>query len=347
MSKKMEATDFEKELVKVIHPELKQDIIALGMLGKIDIADNSAVIVIKTPKEDKKLQIGLEAQTRQVINKVYDGKISIKFEVDSSLKLEAGTKLAGIKKIIAVGSGKGGVGKSTVTVNLAASLVKMGHKVGILDADIYGPSIGKMFGESGRITLKTDEHKIYPLEKFGIKIISFSFLLEENQPVVWRGPMLGKALEQFLFDIDWGELDYLLIDLPPGTGDVQLSLAQLVDVSGAVVVTTPQSVALLDAKKAATMFNQVQIPILGIIENMNMFVCPHCNKPTEIFSKGGGNEMAGENNTKMLGGIPLTVDIMQSGESGEPIVLKEKDGLVAKAYNEIAENLKQELAKWD
>ena len=204
-----------------------------------------------------------------------------------------------------------------------------------------------MFGINGRAQLQTDENRIYPIERYGIKLISFSFLLEEDQPVVWRGPMLGKALEQFLFDIEWGELDYLLIDLPPGTGDVQLSLAQLVNVNGAVIVTTPQSVALLDAKKAVGMFNQVQIPIVGVIENMSEFVCPHCNKPTAIFSSGGGKEMSEKNSVKFLGGIPLTIDIMQSGESGEPVVHKDKDGVVAKAYADIVTNLEQELAKWD
>lgn len=346
-NKKLEIADIEKELSKVMHSEVKQNIVSLGMVKTIEVDDTQAVIILKTPNEDKRVQIGIEAQVRQLVSKLYPGKIYIKFEIDSSMKLETGTKLSGVKKILTIGSGKGGVGKSTVTVNLAAALTNMGYKVGILDADIYGPSIGKMFGINGRVTLKTDEHRIFPMEKFGIKLISFSFLLEENQPVVWRGPMLGKALEQFLFDIEWGELDFLLIDLPPGTGDVQLSLAQLVDVNGAIIVTTPQSVALLDARKAAAMFNQVQIPILGIVENMNEFICPHCQKPSSIFSSGGGDKMALESSTKMLGGIPLTIDIMESGEAGTPIAMKDKNGIVAKAYETIANNMKEELAKWD
>jgi ATP-binding protein involved in chromosome partitioning len=204
----------KKELYKIKHPDLKKDIISLGMLNDVQVLEGETLIKLRTPSLDRKLQIGLEAQIRQLLSKIDSNKIKIKFDVDPNFSLDDSNRIPGIKRTIAIGSGKGGVGKSTVTINLAASLAGQGYKVGVLDADIYGPSIGKMVGVNGRVALKTDEEIIYPLEKFGLKIISFAFLVDENQPVVWRGPMLGKAIEQFLFQVKWGELDYLLIDLP-------------------------------------------------------------------------------------------------------------------------------------
>ena len=227
-----------------------------------------------------------------------------------------------IKKIIAVASGKGGVGKSTVSVNLATSLAEAGYKVGLLDADIYGPSIGKLMGLEGKIDLEVQNNKIIPIQKYGMKVISFSFLIEEEQAVVWRGPMLGKALEQFIFDISWGELDYLIIDLPPGTGDTQLSLAQLVKLTGALIVTTPQKVATQDALRSVKMFEQLKIPVLGFIKNMSEFVCPHCQKPTHIFSDNGIHELEKKLPYPIISQIPLTVDIMQACENGKPVVLQ-------------------------
>lgn len=228
------------------------------------------------------------------------------------------------KYIFAVASGKGGVGKSTVAVNTAFTLARKGYKVGLLDADIYGPSLGKMLGFDGPLELEiVAGNKIIPVERFGVKLMSFSFLLEENKAVVWRGPMLGKALEQFLFDIEWGELDYLVVDLPPGTGDVQLSLAQLVDVNGSVIVTTPQKMSLIDAGRAINMFESVNIPILGVVENMSEFVCPHCGGISHIFSQGGGKELAVSNASKILGEVPLVPTLMQAAENGLPMVIDE------------------------
>ena len=220
--------------------------------------------------------------------------------------------------------------------------------MGVLDADIYGPSIGKMVGVNGRVALKTDEEIIYPLEKFGLKIISFAFLVDENQPVVWRGPMLGKAIEQFLFQVKWGELDYLLIDLPPGTGDVQLSLAQLTDLTGAILVTTPQKVATLDASKAAAMFSQVKVPILGVIENMSYFIPPDApEKRYNIFGEGGAKELADSIESKLLGQIPHMIDLMEGGESGTPAVIKNSAGAIAKSYLDISKALEIEIQTWE
>ena len=339
----------KKEIAKVKHPELKKDLVSLGMFSEAIPTDDGYQIKMRTPTADRRLQIGLEAQIRQFVSKIPDvGKIKIKFDVDPNLKLEEGNKIPGIKKVIAIGSGKGGVGKSTVTANLAMLLANKGFKVGVMDADIYGPSIGKLFGVNGRVALKAEEDRIWPLEKLGIKIISFAFLVDENQPVVWRGPMLGKAVEQFLYDIVWGELDYLLIDLPPGTGDVQLSLAQLVELDGAVIVTTPQGVATLDASKAGAMFNQVKIPILGVIENMSYFIPPDLpEKKYPIFGEGGGEKLANSFKTTLLGKVPMTMDVMNSGESGEPIVYKDKNGIIANSYHEIFTKLEEELKKWE
>jgi ATP-binding protein involved in chromosome partitioning len=338
----------KKELYKIKHPDLKKDIISLGMLNDVQVLEGETLIKLRTPSLDRKLQIGLEAQIRQLLSKIDTNKIKIKFDVDPNFSLDDSNRIPGIKRTIAIGSGKGGVGKSTVTINLAASLAGQGYKVGVLDADIYGPSIGKMVGVNGRVALKTDEEIIYPLEKFGLKIISFAFLVDENQPVVWRGPMLGKAIEQFLFQVKWGELDYLLIDLPPGTGDVQLSLAQLTDLTGAIMVTTPQRVATLDASKAAAMFSQVKVPILGVIENMSYFIPPDApEKRYNIFGEGGAKELAESIQTKLLGQIPHMLDLMEGGESGTPAVIKNSLGPIANSYLEITKALEIEIQSWE
>jgi ATP-binding protein involved in chromosome partitioning len=340
--------DIKKELYKIKHPDLKKDIISLGMLNEVISTEEETLIKIRTPNADRKLQIGLEAQIRQLLSKMVTNKLKIKFDVDSNFSLDDSNRVPGIKRTIAIGSGKGGVGKSTVTLNLAVSLANQGYKVGILDADIYGPSIGKMVGVNGRVALKTDEEIIYPLEKYGMKIISFAFLVDENQPVVWRGPMLGKAVEQFLFQVKWGELDYLLIDLPPGTGDVHLSLAQLTDLTGAVIVTTPQKVATLDASKAIAMFEQVKVPILGLIENMSYFIPPDApEKKYYIFGQGGAEELAKSINSKVLGKIPHMIDVMEGGDSGMPNLLNDKDGIISKVYTNIVKELEEEIKSWE
>ncbi len=252
-----------------------------------------------------------------------------------------------IKNIIAVGSGKGGVGKSTVSANIAAALVTQGKKVGLVDLDIYGPSVGQLFGMSGRIPVQAvNENTILPVEVHGVKLMSFSFLMDEDQAVVWRGPLLNGAVKQLLFDVQWGELDFLILDLPPGTGDVQLSLSQLISLDGAVVVSTPQSVALADAKRAISMFEKVSIPILGIVENMSEFVCPNCGHVTHVFSKHGGAALAEKFGVPSLGNIPLMPEIMESGETGKPIVLQDPEGPVAHAYNEIVKNMMTEVEKY-
>ncbi len=229
--------------------------------------------------------------------------------------------LPGVASIIAVGSGKGGVGKTTLAVNLAIALARMGHKVGLLDADVYGPNVPLMLGSSEPPSV-AGENRIIPPERYGLKVISVGFLSPGDKPLVWRGPMLHSIIKQFLSQVEWGELDYLIVDLPPGTGDVVISLVQTVPVTGAVVVTTPSDVSLQDARKAIEMFKQVKVDIIGIVENMSFFVCPHCHNEIDIFSKGGGQRTALQFSVPFLGSIELDPEIRKGGDGGQPIVLE-------------------------
>jgi ATP-binding protein involved in chromosome partitioning len=241
----------------------------------------------------------------------------------------------GVKNIIAVASGKGGVGKSTVSVNLAVALAQAGASVGLLDADITGPNIPLMLGVDGQ-PKASPNNKITPLERYGVKVISIQFFVPEGQPIVWRGPLVGGAIQQFLRDVEWGELDYLIIDLPPGTSDAQLTLAQAVPISGTVLVTTPQEVALADVSKALAMLKRMSVPVIGIVENMTGFVCPHCGELTEIFGRGGGERFAREHAIEFLGGIPLDVTVRQGGDVGVPAVAQREPGPAAEALTALA-----------
>ncbi|RMD45141.1 MAG: MRP family ATP-binding protein [Aquificota bacterium] len=264
---------------------------------------------------------------------------------------ETRRRIPHVKKVIAVSSGKGGVGKSTVAVNLSAALKNMGYSVGFLDADMYGPSGPTMLGAKDKQVLATQDNKLVPPEVHGIKMMSIGLLLpSEDTPVIWRGPVLFKALTQFLFDILWNyemdeDLDFLIIDLPPGTGDIQITLGQTVEVDGAVIVTTPQDVALIDVKKGIQMFGDVHIPVLGVVENMSYFVCPDSGKKYEIFGKSKTEEVAKQYNTEVLGKIPIEPKVAEFSDLGIPIVLAKEDSDSAKAFMEIAENLIRKLSQ--
>ena len=249
--------------------------------------------------------------------------------------------LPGVQHIIAVSSGKGGVGKSTVTVNMAVALKQRGFAVGVMDADVYGPNLPMMIGVSQEPV--KDGEKITPAEGQGVKVISMGFFVPEDTPVVWRGPMVHSAIQQFFRDVVWGELDYLLIDLPPGTGDVPLTLSQLVPLTGAITVTTPQAVALSDVRKGMTMFKKVNVPLLGVIENMSHFVCGHCGERTEIFSHGGGEEAAKKFEIPFLGRIPLDPAIREGGDQGTPIVVKDPQSPQTEAFVQIARTLVSQI----
>lgn len=247
----------------------------------------------------------------------------------------------GVGKIIAIGSGKGGVGKSTFTANLAVSLAKRGHKVGIIDADIYGPSQPMIFGKRDEKPRSNSERKIIPVEAHGIKIMSFGFFINEHDPVIWRGPMLGGVLNQFLFDVDWSGIDYLLIDLPPGTGDIQLSMIQNAHVDGAIVISTPQDIALLDAKKGVEMFKKLNLPIIGMVENMTSFICHHCGTEHHIFGEGGVEKAVEQVQVNMIGQIPLELELRTGSDNGIPYMTQErlKERPVWKAFEGVAENV--------
>jgi ATP-binding protein involved in chromosome partitioning len=246
--------------------------------------------------------------------------------------------LPGVKHIIAIASGKGGVGKSTTAVNLALALHVNGLKVGLMDADVYGPSQPRMMGISGKPTSK-DGKIMEPMQNYGIKVMSMGFLIEEETPMIWRGPMVMSAVTQMLRDVNWGDLDVLVCDLPPGTGDTQLTMAQNVPLSGAVIVSTPQDIALLDAKKGLNMFRKVDVPVLGIIENMSYFACPHCGEVTEIFAHGGARREAEKFGVEFLGEIPLDLAIRETSDGGTPIVVSQPDSVHAKTYRAMAEHL--------
>ena len=248
--------------------------------------------------------------------------------------------LPGIRNIVAVASGKGGVGKSTTAVNLAVAMAQHGYKVGLLDADIYGPSIPNMMGLKGRKPEVDVESKVlYPLENFGVKVMSIGFLVADDQAMIWRGPMVAGALGQLLKDVAWGDLDVLFIDMPPGTGDAQLTLSQTVSVTGAVVVTTPQDIALIDCKKGIQMFDKVHVPTLGIVENMSVFICPHCNGESHIFDQGGAEKLSEEFKTEVIAKVPLNMGIRANGDAGTPIVAALPDSNEAGIYKDMAEKV--------
>ncbi len=319
-------------------PELHKDIVTLGMVQNLAVSGGvvSFDYVLTTPACPLKGLMQLEAtEAVKKVPGVTDVKINMTASVKKDSRLE-NVLPAGIKNVIAVGSGKGGVGKSTVACNLAVSLAMEGARVGLMDADIYGPNQPQMMGITGFEPVVGKENKIDPPTSFGVRVMSMGFLMDPDAPVIWRGPMLHGAITQFLKDVEWGDLDYLIVDLPPGTGDVQLTLCQTVPLAGAVVVTTPQSIALSDVRKAAAMFNKLKVPMLGIVENMGAFVCPHCGKESRIFSEGGAKTLSLKYGIPVLGSVPLDPSVCEAGESGKPVTVAHPDSAPAKAFRELA-----------
>ena len=321
----------------VQEPELGRDIVTLDMVKDVAIDGTAIAFTIELTTPACPLKDEIEGNARAVLANLGAETVEITWGamVRRAQPRQAEQLLPGVKNVIAVASGKGGVGKSTVSVNLAVALAQAGASVGLLDADITGPNIPMMMGIEGQ-PKATDNNKIGPLERHGVKTISIQFFVPEGQPIVWRGPLVGGAIQQFLRDVEWGELDYLVIDLPPGTSDAQLTLAQAVPISGAVLVTTPQEVALSDVAKALAMFKRMSVPILGLVENMTAFVCPHCGEVTEIFGRGGGERFAAEHGLDYLGGVPLDVTVRQGGDVGVPAVAQREPGPAARALTAIA-----------
>jgi ATP-binding protein involved in chromosome partitioning len=321
----------------VREPELPGDIVSRDMVRGLTIDGSRVAFTIELTTPACPLKDEIEADVRNVLTPLGVETVEVSWGamVRRAAPVQQAQLVPGVKNIIAVASCKGGVGKSTVSVNLAVALAQAGASVGLLDADITGPNIPLMLGVDGQPRASAD-NKITPLERHGVKVISIQFFVPEGQPIVWRGPLVGGAIQQFLRDVDWGELDYLVIDLPPGTSDAQLTLAQAVPISGTVLVTTPQEVSLADVGKALAMLKRMSVPVIGIVENMTAFICPHCGEATEIFGRGGGERFAEQHGIEFLGGIPLDVTVRQGGDVGVPAVAQREPGAAAQALTALA-----------
>jgi len=327
-------------------PDLHKDIVALGFVKNLAIDGGRVAFTIELTTPACPVKDLMRDQARSAVTALA-GVSSVEIEMTASVRANARPELGrapvdGVKNIIAVGAGKGGVGKTTVAVNLAVALAKLGSRVGLLDGDMYGPNVPIMLGL--RTRLETDGKKIVPAERYGVQVISMGFLTEDDAPVIWRGPMLHGAITQFFRDAAWTNLDYLIVDLPPGTGDVALSLSQSVPVAGAVLVTTPQSVALADTRRAIHMYRKLNIPALGLIENMSHFACPGCGHETDLFGRGGGERLAQELTIPFLGNIPLYEPVRRGGDEGVPIVLGHPDSPPARALFSVAERVAQQVS---
>jgi ATP-binding protein involved in chromosome partitioning len=336
-------------LKKIDNPGFDKDHLMLNSIKSMDVKEKILTIDISLPVEQTSVNEELKSKLSDAIKKDFpdlaEVNVNIKAKITAHQDKRKEAILPDVKNTIAVASGKGGVGKSTVAVNLAVALAKDGANVGLIDADVYGPSIPLMLGinEKPKIYQKEGRTVMLPLESYGIKIISIGFLVDDDAPVIWRGPMASGAVKQFMSDVDWGELDYLIFDMPPGTGDIQLTLVQTIPLTGAVVVTTPQEVSLIDARKALKMFTRVNVPVLGIVENMSYFIAPDTGKKYDIFGDGGGARMSEKYNVPFLGGIPIDRRIREGGDKGVPIVFNLADTEYSKMISEIAGNLAEQV----
>ena len=321
-------------------PDLHKDIVTLGFIKDIKINGGAVDFSIELTTPACPVKDQMKAQAEAIVGAL-GGVTSVTVNMTAQVRSRGGMTsqaIPGIRNVVAVGAGKGGVGKSTTTVNLAIALAQKGARVGVMDADVYGPNLPQMLGiemEPGAIEL-TEDQKMIPPMAHGVKALSIGMLVPKDQAVIWRGPMLHSAVQQFMRDVAWGELDYLLVDLPPGTGDVAISLAQSVGVAGAVVVTTPQGVSVSDVRKAIAMFQKLNIPILGVVENMSDFACPHCSERTEIFGRGGGAEIANDLKVALLGDVPIDTRVRSGGDEGTPVVVAAPDSPAALAFSAIA-----------
>ncbi len=334
-------------LKSVRYPGFTRDIVSFGLVKSINIDNGEIKVQLALATNDPNVPATIKNEAENVLRAI-DGVRGAKVLIDiHAPPAGAGagvgvTRIPGIKHAIAVASGKGGVGKSTVAANLALALEQTKARVGLCDCDIHGPSISLMFGTRER-PMATEENKIVPIEQYGLRLMSMGFLLDDTSPAILRGPMVTRYTQQFLRQVEWGELDYLVLDLPPGTGDIQLTIVQTVALSGAIIVTTPQEVALIDARKAATMFDKVNVPVLGLIENMSYFVSPSDGKRYDIFGSGGGEREAKRLRVPLLGQIPIDIATREAGDRGMPIVGEDRESPVTAEFKRIAEDLRKTL----
>lgn len=325
---------------------VEDDLLTAKMVKSVDIDGTKVSVTIEQnyPSGDYRDELAEEIKEKLEADAAIDNaEVNVKQVINAHSVQKSLKRIDGIKNVIAVASGKGGVGKSTTSVNIALALAADGASVGMLDADIYGPSQPRMLGISGQ-PQSEDGKTLEPMQNYDIKTMSIGFLVEEDTPMIWRGPMVTQALEQLLNDTNWGSLDYLIVDLPPGTGDTQLTLSQKIPVSGAVIVTTPQDIALLDARKGLKMFEKVEVPVLGIVENMSIHVCSECGHAEHIFGKGGGERMATEYEVDFLGALPLDYTICQQADQGMPTVIAEPDSKNTELYKNISRSMSAKLA---
>jgi ATP-binding protein involved in chromosome partitioning len=331
----------------VKEPALGTDFVTAGMVKDVAIDGGRAAVTIELttpacPSRDAITKLVTDAV--RAVPGVTDVALTLTAKVWSRPNHPSNPRLPGVKNIIAVAAGKGGVGKSTVSTNLAAALSRLGAKVGILDADVYGPSVPQMMGEPQKPAGVESGNKILPAMHHGLQVISVGFFVERGGAVIWRGPMVHKLLQQFIEDVDWGELDYLVVDLPPGTGDAQLSLSQLLPITGAVMVTTPQEVSVIDVEKALAMWQRVEVPVLGLVENMSGYVCPSCGHHEEIFLRGGGRKLAERSKLTFFGEIPLQPAVSRGGDAGTPVVLSDPGSKVAELFMDMARTIACQLS---
>ncbi len=349
-------SDVLAALKRVRDPERGGDLVSLGMVQGVQVREGHVAFAIEVERERGPRLEPLRRAAEKAIEALPGGlSVSAVLTAEAPPQRQAPPQrpgratppaqplVPGVRAIVAVASGKGGVGKSTTAANLALGLAAIGRTVGVLDADIYGPSMPRMLGISGRPRM-IEGKRLAPLENYGIKCMSMGFLVDEETPMIWRGPMVMSALQQMLRDVEWGELDVMVVDLPPGTGDAQLTMAQQVPLAGAVIVSTPQDIALLDARKGLNMFRKVDVPVLGIVENMSYFLCPHCGQRSDIFSHGGARREAERLGVDFLGELPLDIAIRETSDGGRPIVVSDPASPHAKAYREIAERVWTKLA---
>ena len=326
-------------------PDLHKDIVALGFVKNVRIDGARVALTIELTTPACPVKDMMRDQARAIVTGLGASEVDVEMtaQVRAAVRPDGNrAPVEGVKNIIAVGAGKGGVGKTTVAVNLAVALATRGSRVALLDADMYGPNVPIMLGL--RTQLETDGKKIVPAERYGLQAVSLGFLTPDDAPVIWRGPMLHGAVTQFFRDVRWSDIDYLIVDMPPGTGDIALSLSQSVPVAGAVVVTTPQTVSLADTRRAVLMYRKLNIPVLGLLENMSHFVCPDCGHESDIFGKGGGEQLATELSVPFLGRIPLYEPVRSGGDSGVPIVVGEPESPAARALIAAAERAAQQVS---